>query len=44
MTDCKKMIEKLFGDALYLENRVQDKNVLNDYDCEIMLNITKKHI
>lgn len=41
MADCEKLIENLFGDTLYLENRVKDKSVLNDYDCEVMLAITK---
>ena len=41
MADCEKLIENLFGDTLYLENRVKDKSVLNDYDCKIMLAITK---
>ena len=41
MTNHEKLIENLLGDTLYLENRVKDKSVLNDYDCEIMLAITK---
>lgn len=41
MADCEKLIENLFGDTLYLENRVKDKSALNNYDCEIMLAITK---
>ena len=39
--DYEKLIENLFGDALYLSNRVKDKSALNNYDCEVMLAITK---
>lgn len=41
MTNHKKMIENLFGDTLYLENRVKDRTVLNDYDCEIITDIVQ---
>lgn len=41
MTNLEKLIENLFGDTLYLENRVKDKSALNDYDCEIMSTIVQ---
>lgn len=41
MIERKELIENLYGDVLFLENRIKTKSVLNDYDCEVMLDITK---
>lgn len=41
MTEREKLIESLFSDALFIENIIKAKCPLNDYDCEIMLDITK---
>lgn len=41
MTEKRKLIEKLLGDVLYLENIIEDGYRLNNYDCDLMLDITK---
>lgn len=42
MTECEKLIEDLFSNALFLENRIRlkEQNALTDYDYEILLDIT----
>lgn len=41
MTEREELIENLFSDVIFIENRIKAKCPLNDYDCEIMLDITK---
>lgn len=42
MTEYKRLIEDLFSNALFLENRIRlkEQNALTDYDYEILLDIT----
>lgn len=42
MTEREKVIEDLFSNVLFLENRIRfkEQNVLTDYDYEILLDIT----
>ena len=42
MTERERLIEDLFSNILFLENRIRfkEQNVLTDYDYEILLDIT----